>query len=132
MKKGKLVFCYGTLRLNHGNYRGRIEPYILRGEAKHVGKICTEPKFTMHGKRASFPAVTLNGETAIVGDLFEIESEECLKGLDYLEGHYGKDNPKNFYNTTEIETEHGPATMYILDNVRDENNVINSGDWENR
>jgi gamma-glutamylcyclotransferase (GGCT)/AIG2-like uncharacterized protein YtfP len=129
--KGTLVLTYGTLRLNHGNFRGCIKPYMDRGQARHIATIKTPAEYNMYSL-GGFPGVVKGGETAITADLFEIESPECLQGLNYLEGHVSRDNPRNFYNTTDVETEFGTALMYVLDSGRGEDRIVASGDWEDR
>lgn len=126
----QLVFTYGTLKQGFGNYMHCIKPFIEAGEAEFIESIKTKPNFTMISM-GYFPGVICKGNTSITGDLFRMKSAAGIRRLNALEGHYGKDDPSNFYNVTEIETEHGPAIMYVLDeSYLRRSEPITSGIWE--
>lgn len=121
MKK-QLVAVYGSLKKGFGNH-GRLTG------ARFVGKTLTEPKYTMRSL-GGFPGVTLKGNTPIHIEVYEVD-EQIKKGLDMLESHYGKGNPRNFYDAVDIPTEFGEATMYVLDEEQyDDCPVVEGGCWE--
>lgn len=120
-----LIATYGTLRLNQNNYNN-----ILKGNSEHLGTYKSEKKFQMFGKHAGFPIVTTNGNTAIEYDLFRVTDPLTLRRLHRLEGCTGEiDNPQNWYNLLEINTEHGPAYMYVQHEQFNEEDIIESGNW---
>lgn len=92
-----LVFVYGTLKLNRGNYN-----HILKGRSKYLGEgVLTTP---MVMKQLGFPAIydggpdgksdgTLRPYGLVKGDLFEVtgddkvSADEVWKRLDSLESN---------------------------------------------
>ena len=114
----KMVFVYGTLKQGFSNHH-----VMKRANGRFVGTHNTDPWYTMI-KMGTFPGVVVGGETSIKGEVFEVDS---LVPLDRLEGYPG------FYNRRLIETDYGPAWMYILadrhKNVDMYVKVV-SGKWE--
>jgi gamma-glutamylcyclotransferase (GGCT)/AIG2-like uncharacterized protein YtfP len=110
------VFVYGTLKKGHGNHR------LLEG-SKLLGNVITKPMFTMVSL-GGFPGVLLEGSTPIVGEVYEVD-EVTMQHLDYLEGY------PNFYDRTQIHTEHGSAWMYFLGpTYKDSHDIVEDGDWK--
>lgn len=128
-KQSVLLACYGTLRLGHGNYS-----YLLSGDqSEHIGTTKTPAEYTMYGKRSGFPIVVDKGNTPIVVDIFRVTNETVLKRVHQLEGCTGVPGHKdNWYDIKEVETPLGKAWMYIQHKDFNPENVITSGDWENR
>jgi len=125
MSKEK-IFVYGTLLKGCSNH-----PYFL-SEAKKLGSHTTEPEFTML-HLGGFPGVVANGNTAIVGEVYEV-TEQQLEGIDHLEG-YNSENPQfGLYNKKQINTPWGPAWIYIYNARRDisDSQIIHSGSWNTR
>lgn len=112
------LFVYGTLRPGGYNH------YLLE-EALHLGPAVTEPEFDLVDL-GSYPAMVPGGETAVVGDLFEID-EALLRRCDRLEGH-----PDFYYRTTVTLSGNEEALTYLmLPEKVTERPRIPSGDWFN-
>lgn len=118
------LLTYGTLRLNHGNYKR-----LLENKSKYLGIYKTDNKFTMIDT-GGFPIVYDKGNTSIVCDMFEINDNEVLKRIHSLEGFTSIiDDERNWYNMIELE----PNTfMYIQHNYKDGYNIIKTGDWNDK
>ena len=110
------LFVYGTLR------EGQMRSSVL-SRSKYLGQIKTKPQYTMISLVA-FPGLIDNGETAVVGDLYEVD-KMTLTHTDMIEGH------PNFYVRSKVELEDGTiAHAYFL--PEDEYGMrpmIKSGDW---
>ncbi|MCK5021000.1 MAG: gamma-glutamylcyclotransferase [Candidatus Peribacteraceae bacterium] len=101
------VFVYGTLKVGHGNHR------LLEG-SKQLGEYTTPPKYSMYSL-GGYPGVTDEGETAIQGELYEV-NDNTFERLDMLEGYDParvKDG-RGFYDRIEIDTPEGKAWMYTI------------------
>ncbi len=111
------VFVYGTLKRGHHNHR-------LLEQATLLGDFTTPPNYTMY-HLGGFPAVVMGGDTAIVGEVYEVDRRE-FQNLDYLEGY------PTFYTRDIIETEHGDAWMYHIASEQRHTftRTIESGNWE--
>jgi gamma-glutamylcyclotransferase (GGCT)/AIG2-like uncharacterized protein YtfP len=109
------VFVYGSLKQGYGNHP-------ILGTSELVAQYVTEPKYTMYSLGA-FPAVVLDGETAISGEVYDV-NDSVFKALDRLEGY------PTFYNRTQIDTPYGKAWMYYLesDNLYG-NQQVTGGEW---
>jgi len=107
------VFVYGTLKKGHPN------SYLLE-TSELLGTFKTKPVFTMYSL-GMFPAISLVGKTAISGEVYSVD-EDTFKRLDILEGY------PSFYNRTKIDTTHGEAWVYFLDD-REGITVVESGEW---
>ena len=110
------VFVYGTLKKGFGNH-------ILLEGSKFLGYAKTNPLFTMVSL-GGFPAVIIDGETSIQGEVYEV-NEEALRSLDRLEGH------PNWYKRIEVVTDLCKAWMYCMHPgyVKPVNPIIESGIW---
>lgn len=112
------LFVYGTLR--------RGEPgHALLGAARLLGEAVTEPAFTLVDM-GEYPAIVEGGDTAVVGELYEVE-DALLVELDRYE-----DVPE-LYLRVERVIGGEPASIYVLrpQHGRDQP-VIASGDWRRR
>ena len=111
----QLVFVYGTLRREEEHHG------LLTG-ALMLGNMLTDAIFTMYDM-GEYPAVIQDGESTIVGEIYEI-STEILARLDELEEY------PDYYQRLHIDTPYGKAWIYVLTGtpaacIR----VIDSGDW---
>lgn len=109
------VFVYGTLRPGERNH-GYLH------SARRIGGHVTQPAFTLLDT-GPYPAALDAGDTAIVGDVFEVD-DATFAALDRLE-----DYPV-FYTRRPIATDHGDAWMYLWIAERDSRwRRIAHGDW---
>jgi len=107
-----LLFTYGTLKKGYTNHS-------VMSNAKFIGVTVTEPLFTMYNL-GRYPAITLSGSTAIVGEVYEVDD---LYRTDVLEGY------PTFYDRVEIDTEYGRAWVYYCDAPSHCGIIIESGEW---
>ena len=96
------VFVYGTLKDGYSNN------YLLE-QSRLIGEAVTPAEYTMHSVGA-FPAVSEGGETAIVGEVWDVDGE-TFRRLDQLEGY------PEFYDRRVINTTRGEAWMYYINDV---------------
>ncbi len=107
-----LLCCYGTLLEGFGNYNA-----LLKGRSTYLGTYETKPEYEMYST-GGFPIVT-SGEHSIEIDVFEITDNETLQQVHRLEGCTGIPNdPRNWYNITNIETPHGLGWIYMQETGR--------------
>jgi len=114
------VFVYGTLKSQYGNSR------LLTG-ATLVGAATTEQSDYTLVDLGGFPAVHMDGETAIKGELYTDLSDDIRRSLDWLEGY------PDFYNRTQVDvrTEFGElikSWMYFFEGDPTYP-VVDSGEW---
>ena len=83
------LFVYGTLR------KKDIRSSFLEN-SKYLGEFVTQPKYSLYNL-GSFPAITKDGDTAIVGEVYEINDADTLYQIDLIEGH------PNFYTRLPID-----------------------------
>lgn len=122
LKKKILVAVYGTLRRGFGNYMHYLS------KEKYIGQYETDPIYTMYSLGA-FPGVVKNGQTSIVMEVFEIDTNK-LASLDGLEGYRGMGR-NNMYNREKIKTPYGDAFTYIYNNKHTDGlEEVESGDWK--
>lgn len=107
------VAVYGTLREGCGNHR-----YYLQGQEK-LGE--QELKGFRMFSLGGFPGVKEHADSSIKIEVYQVP-EDVFKMLDRLEGY------PSMYDRQEVETEHGPAWMYIWQSVH-EGPTITNGDW---
>ena len=105
-----LLFVYGTLKTGYSN-----NDILSVGE--FLGNHLTEPSYTMYDL-GLFPAITLNGNTAIHGEVWSLPD---LGLTDFIEGY-----PK-FYDRTMIPTKFGDAWVYYLPSANGD--IIETGKW---
>lgn len=108
------VFVYGSLKKGYGNH------YLLEGSLA-IGPAKLEPKYSMYSL-GGFPAVGLDGDTAITGEVYEVDDRTMLR-LDNLEGY------PDFYNRLKVETAHGEAWMYYIEDCSRFSNIVENGVW---
>lgn len=99
------VFVYGTLKRGHGNHS------LLR-EAKFIGEALTIKKFRLFD--VGFPyAVPSQKGARLKGEVYEVNSPEIMRALDWLEGfphHYDRQ-----VITVELESgEKVDAWIYVV------------------
>lgn len=116
ISKMNKLFVYGSLKRNYWNNS-------ILSNGKYHGKAQTLPVFTLL-RYSSFPAVIPDGNTAIKGEIWEID-DATLSYCDYLEGH------PNFYKRIKITTDMGEAWMYCMNpkEVDVDCPIIESGEW---
>lgn len=126
-KNKNIIICYGTLRLNQGNYRA-----LLEGRSEYLGEFVTEPKFKMFST-GGFPIVEKDGNKSIVCDIFEV-NDEVQRSVHSLEGFSGViGHPSNWYDGVMLETPYGEGLMYVMEKGTCTSlTEIPSGDWVNR
>jgi gamma-glutamylcyclotransferase (GGCT)/AIG2-like uncharacterized protein YtfP len=124
------LFVYGTLR------KKDIRSSFLEN-SKYLGEFVTQPKYSLYNL-GSFPAITKDGDTAIIGEVYEIADADTLRQIDLIEGH------PNFYTRLPIDLDFAQSKE-IVNNFsqtdidceayfllsRDMNNYekIITGDW---
>jgi gamma-glutamylcyclotransferase (GGCT)/AIG2-like uncharacterized protein YtfP len=130
MKKGDLVFVYGTLRtgermsLSDGFYKGmctRIGDDVINGGLFNLG---------------SFPGLKPVSEVTgpfsiahpqVVGEVFEVTDNGLPQLLDSYEGY------PNLYDRRKVPTKNGrDAWVYTYNGRVNEDALIVSGDWKSR
>lgn len=123
----KLIAVYGTLKKGFSNHR-------VMGESKLLGKIRTEPIFTMYSL-GGFPALTKDGNTKVSAEVYEVNCENTLNRIYRLEGYTGKrDSPDNWYDTLALDTPFGEAEIFYFKNKSEldylgEDRIIQDGEW---
>jgi len=99
------VFVYGTLKQGN-NIRG-LDSF---GNADMVGTaITTESVYSLYDLGA-FPAVTLNGNNKIQGEVWQVD-DKTLATLDNIEGY------PDFYNRVRVSTTEGTAWVYYIPDI---------------
>ncbi len=130
---GSVLFAvYGTLKQGHGNYNHYLRN---REGVRFLGELKTEPKYTMYSM-GGFPGVAEGGDTAIVVEVFRVENEDVIRGINSLEGYSGvRNSAQNWYDTCELPTPWGIANMFTQNDLirrRGMQGVVASGDWNKR
>jgi len=101
------VFVYGTLK--KGNSRRGLNRWNVG--ATFIGDAVTaDAKFDLYDLGA-FPAVGLNGENHISGEVWSVD-DATLEDLDRIEGY------PDFYNRIEVNTTQGRAWMYYIPDIQ--------------
>ena len=116
MKGRTRVFVYGTLLSGEPNHP-------LLAAAELIGEARTEPTFDLVSL-GTFPAMVSGGRTAIVGEIYWIDSA-TLAALDRLEGH------PSFYRRRPVRLDDGEEVLtYLLTPGQARGRPrITSGDW---
>jgi gamma-glutamylaminecyclotransferase len=95
------VFVYGTLKKGFGNHP-------ILSNAKFLGEAHTmEASFQMYSL-GGFPAVTLEGNQRIIGEVYEVEDPSIISNMDELEHH------PHWYQRIMVPTSLGAAWTYIM------------------
>ena len=114
----KLAFVYGSLLEGFGNHQ-------IISDAKFLGEHVTDAKYSLLNL-GSFPGVLENGDTSIVGEVYEV-TDEIFARLDMLEGY------PTFYGRKQIKTAYGDAWIYLLPNSYLTKYVkVDSGNWRTK
>ena len=96
------LFVYGTLRKKDSRSS------FLKN-SKYLGDFVTQPKYSLYNL-GSFPAVTKNGDTAIVGEMYQINDADTLYQIDLIEGH------PNFYTRLPIDIDYSQSNSIVNNN----------------
>jgi len=118
-----LVAVYGSLRAGLGNH-----DLLTRNKAKYVGEYRTDPYYSLHSLR-TFPALTKNGHTSIVMEVYEIDYQG-LVSVDALENYTPGSKFNNFYVREKIDTPYGEAYAYFYVPSTSKLEKVHSGDWK--
>lgn len=119
------IFVYGTLLRGFGNWSWALkdQTFISVGE--------TAPEYTMVSL-GGFPGVCLNGNTAIHGEVFEV-NDSRLRDIDSLEGYSPSNPSQGLYDRKTVTLTDGTeALMYVFNNNRNgmgDYPAIESGSW---
>lgn len=117
----RLVAVYGTLKQGQGNHR-------VMGKSKLLGTHVTEAKYTMYDN-GGFPFVYNQGNTPITIEVYEVTDRETSDNINRLEGYSGtRDNPRNWYDTVDVDTPYGLAEMFITKTPKNLQEIT-SGVW---
>lgn len=108
------LFVYGTLK------KGFHNAFYLQ-DARFLGEFTTGAMYTMYNF-GNYPAVRETGETAIRGEVYEINQTQ-LASTDRLEWY------PDFYQRVVIETRFGDAWMYVVSERLCVDKVATSGNW---
>ena len=117
-KHTDLLFVYGSLLSGMGNHS-----LLDNEESDLVDTFETESIYSLRDL-GYYPGVHKDGITSIKGELWSV-SERVWERVEQLEGY------PSFYDRTPLETPHGQAQMYILD--EDDltgRSLVESGDWK--
>lgn len=101
----KLVAVYGTLKAGFSNHR-------LMGRSTFMGEDVLDG-FVMYSL-GHFPAC-IQGEGEIHVEVYSVPDED-MASLDMLEGYREEHPESSFYLRGKVDTEHGEAFMYTLNN----------------
>ena len=113
-----IVAVYGTLREGQGNWR-----WALRNRSEKLGDAVVSG-FDMYNT-GGFPAVvhtTGEGQRDISIEVYEVD-DEVFADLDRLEGY------PHMYTREQVDTEYGPAWLYIWNSPLGGLEYIPGGDW---
>lgn len=101
-----LMFLYGSLKVGK-----ELHFFDERDDVTYIGEFVSENKFHMIDL-GSYPALIMpppgKPRFAIMGELWLV-SDEVFEILDHIEGY------PHFYDRQQINTPHGPAWVYYLD-----------------
>jgi gamma-glutamylcyclotransferase (GGCT)/AIG2-like uncharacterized protein YtfP len=128
MRKGSLLFVYGTLRRGE---RADLSKHEKDFDVTYLGGDIINGKLYNLG---SYPGVKELGGTEfdvslprVHGDVFRLESESIITILDHYEGY------PYLYSRATTETMDGREVwVYTYNGEVDELRKIQSGDWVNR
>lgn len=102
------VFVYGTLK--HGNRTRGLDQ--LCANASCLGSATTvSPAYSLWDLGA-FPAVSMQGEDRIRGEVWLVSEQLMLEQLDRIEGY------PHFYDRALVSTDLGEAWMYYVHDVQ--------------
>lgn len=121
------VFVYGTLKVG-GRLAGSFDSLRLSVKKGTI-------KGSMFGVGNSFPAIRLNGDGIIHGEVHEYrDARSVMAHMDIVEGYSGTTEKRNLYNRVIVEVKTDENTVicstYEFNGVTNKYNKINSGIWE--
>ena len=115
------IFVYGTLRSE-----ARHPQSLFNDKTKLVGPAKVPGKVYDIGP---YPGAKLGGDhNHMVGELYEIISDELIPDLDRYEGYYEGDDVNSLFIRRVIEVDGVPAYFYEY-NREPKSSFIRSGDW---
>ena len=110
------VAVYGTLREGQGNWN-----WALRNRSEKMGE-AEISGFQMYST-GGFPAVVhATDEDVIKIEVYEVD-DEVFADLDRLEGY------PTMYTREQVDTEYGPAWLYIWNSSTARLQLLPEGDW---
>ena len=119
-----VIFVYGTLLTNHGNWSWALSPTI--------GVPDTVTGFALHTLTAFPMAIRTDDPNDILhGELFVVDGTE-LRAIDRLEGYSPSSDRNTFYIREEITTDSGVTAMLYSSTQATRYPKIESGDWRER
>lgn len=123
----KLVIAYGTLKAKYSNHG-----CIAHESTKFLGEIETPPIYTLYS--GGYPIVERDGNTAIKGELYEVNDKRVLERVYNLEGYSGTPGDHNhFYDVDIIDTPYGKAEIFVMNKgVSGREQIVESGVWEQK
>ena len=123
MNERKLAFVYGSLLSGgEGKREGAFGNHRVIEGAIFLGEHITNSEYSMVSL-GGFPGVIENGDTSIVGEVYEV-TDEIFARLDMLEGY------PTFYGRKQIKTAYGKAWIYLLSSgYLSKYAKIASGNW---
>lgn len=115
---------YGTLKKGFHNHFLLNQPGV-----DFLGEHKTDPRFTMYSL-GGFPGVTEEGNTSLQIEIYNVKNKDVIRNVNSLEGYYGPNNPKNWYDVTVIDTPYGKANMFIMNSLFESDRPkVKSGNW---
>lgn len=112
------VFVYGTLKKG-------FPAHSLLKDSKFITKYITSNEFSMYDM-GYYPAVTHGGNTAITGEIYDVNAE-ILKEIDRYEGH-----PKHFRRVKLPYTLYNkPIYIYLYQYKFYNRKPMDKGIWNN-
>lgn len=124
MKNEKYIFfCYGSLKKGFHNH------HVL-GNPKFLGEFTTEPIYTLFN--GGFPIIERDGNTAIKGELYELENDYNIQSVFDLEGCSSriKGDSNNWYDYDFLSTDWGKAIIFVMNKGKSKRtNILESGIW---
>jgi gamma-glutamylcyclotransferase (GGCT)/AIG2-like uncharacterized protein YtfP len=118
-----IFMVYGTLKKGHGNH-------VLLRDAEFLGNFETEPNYVLFD--GGFPIVERGGSTSIKGELYKTSDRMTIARTFALEGCSSMEqgNPNKWYDFDMIETPHGKAVMFVMNEQQSgRTKVVTSGVW---
>jgi len=116
---------YGTLLSGFGN-----NILFQNPNSKLIDTFTTEPIYTMY--TGGFPVCERDGNTSIVGELWETTSEATARNVFGLEGctFMQQHSPDSWYDYDIQKTKHGDAIMFVMKKgTSGRSKVVLTGNW---
>ena len=118
-----IFMVYGTLKKGWGNH-------VILKDAEFLGTFETEPNYTLYD--GGFPIVERGGSTSIKGELYKTDDKMAIARTFALEGcsSMQQGNINNWYDFDMIETPHGKAVMFVMNEQQSgRSKALTSGIW---